>query len=364
VRKIKQNSFWSAAKAASPATRMLIAAALCVISILSISMPRARGQWTPSATWSVTIVLPPKLVAGRPATLAVLGADAHLAAGVTVDLGNNQRVKTDATGRAFFTAPASGGFLIAKASGTSFVALMDANLQITARPALNVAPVISIQDRFTICGSGFRGDADANRVKINDGDALILAASPECLVVFPGPMATPGPAKISVEAPGMQWTGNATLVSLQFEAPRPALAPGKKSRLGVRVIGSAERLRISVVNQTPGVLHFSKGDTQELVTSGGAQNLAEMEVESIRSGDFSFRARLVPIPDAETSGRYLQAAANLAPAYLQRDVKNLGERLQRHPGDLKQARRDLGRILAVTISGDFRTLLDAAFSSL
>jgi len=345
-------------------TRSLVAAALCVTSILSISMPPARGQWTPSTTWSVTIVLPPKLVAGRPATLAVLGADAHLAADVTVDLGNNQRVKTDATGRAFFTAPASGGVLIAKASGTSSVALVDASLPTAARPALSVAPVISIQDRFAICSAGFRGDADANLVKINDGLALILAASPECLVVFPGPMATPGPAKISVEAPGLQWTGTTTLVALQFDALRPALAPGKKSRLGIRVIGSGERLRISVVNQTPGVLKFSKGDTQELVTSGGAQNLAEVEVESIRSGDFSFRARLIPIPDAETSGRYLVAAADLAPAYLQRDVKNLGERLQRHPGDVQRVRRDLGKILAVTISGDFRTLLEAAFSSL
>jgi hypothetical protein len=294
----------------------------------------------------------------------VLGADAHLASGVTVDLGNNQRVRTDGTGRAFFMTPASGGVLIAKAAGTSSVTLVDASLPISERPALSVSPVISIQDRFTICGSGFRGDADANRVKINDGVALLLAASPECLVVFPGPMATPGPAKISVEAPGMQWEGATTLVSLQFDAPRPALVPGKRSRLGVRVIGSGERLRISVMNQTPGVLHFAKGDTQELVTSGGAQNLAEVEVESIRSGDFSFRARLVPVPDGESSGRYLQAPASLAPAYLQRDVKNLGERLQRHPGDVQHARRDLGRILAVTISGDFRTLLDAAFSSL
>lgn len=361
---MKRNSFRSVASAVRPVTQISIAASLCVISVLSTSMPLAQGQWTPSTTWSVTVVLPPKLVAGRPATLAVLGADAHLAAGVTVDLGNNQRVKTDATGRAFFMTPASGGVLIAKASGTSSVALVDASLPISERPALSVAPVISIQDRFTICGSGFRGDADANRVKINDGVALVLAVSPECLVVFPGPMATPGPAKISVEAPGMQWTGATTLVSLQFEAPRPALSPGKKSRLGVRVIGSAERLHISVANQTPGVLQFSKGDTQELVTSGGARSLAEVEVESIRSGDFSFRARLIPIPDAETSARYLQAAANLAPAYLQRDVKNLSERLQHHPGDVKQARRDLGKILAVTISGDFRTLLDAAFSSL
>jgi len=340
------------------------ATVICLISILLISTQSARSQWTPSSTWSVTIVLPPKLIAGHPATLAVLGADAHLASGVTVDLGNNQHVTTDATGRAFFVAPASAGVVIAKAPGTSSAALVDSSLPAKAQPALTIAPVISMQDRFTICGSGFRGDADANHVKINDGPALVLAASPECLVVFPDPMATPGPAKISVDAPGMQWTGTTTLISLQFDSPQPPLVPGKRSRLIVRAIGSSERLHVLVTNQTPGVLRFLSGDTQELVTSGGAQNLAEVKVDAIRSGDFSFRARLIPAPDAESSARYLQAAVSLAPLYLQRDVKSLSERLQHHPEEIQRARRDLKRILAITMSGDFRTLLDAAYAAL
>src|SRR5271166_4292735 len=64
-----------------------------------------HAQSTSATTWTVSIVLPPKLVAGQPATLAVLGVDHRLAEGITVDLGKGQRVKTDRTGRAFFTTP-------------------------------------------------------------------------------------------------------------------------------------------------------------------------------------------------------------------------------------------------------------------
>ena len=69
----------------------------------------AHPQSSPSTTWAVTIVLPPKLLADRPATLAVLGVDGRLAEGVIVDLGSHSgievRVKTDKTGRAVFLAP-------------------------------------------------------------------------------------------------------------------------------------------------------------------------------------------------------------------------------------------------------------------
>src|SRR5579863_1134030 len=77
---------------------------------VSAGKARAQIQSTPLTTWSVTIVLPPKLMAGHPATLAVLGVDGKLASGVKVDLGNEQSVTTDRTGRATFTVPASGDY--------------------------------------------------------------------------------------------------------------------------------------------------------------------------------------------------------------------------------------------------------------
>src|SRR5262245_18756053 len=100
----------------------------CVISLL---VPSVRPQGLPVP--GVTIVLPPRLSAGAPATLAVLGFDGHLAPNVTVQIGSvghvDQYVTTDATGRAAFTTPgaaAGGGALIAQAAGSSAAALIDA----------------------------------------------------------------------------------------------------------------------------------------------------------------------------------------------------------------------------------------------
>jgi hypothetical protein len=323
------------------------------------------AQSAPSNAWSVVIVLPPKVVAGHPSTLAVFGVDGRLAPGVAVELRKDQRVTTDATGRADFTvAHDIGGVIIAKASGSFAAALVDPAGRAEAATKITLPPFVSIKDRFGICGGGFRGDADANHVKINGDAALVLAASPECLVVLPGPRLIPGPAKISIEAAGEELTGTTTLVSLHYEPPQPPLLPEKKSRLAVAVQGTEEPLEMTLENQSPGVLRFLRGDTQELRSSGGAENSASVEVLAIRSGDFSFRSRLQPAPDPAAALRYLEAAAPLAPKDLQHRLKNFSERLARDPNDSKKIRREIEKLAIGTMEGDLRTLLRAAADSL
>ncbi len=323
-----------------------------------------RAQSTPNPTWSVTIVLPPKVVAGRPATLAVFGADGKLVSGVTVEVAKDQRVMTDSTGRAVFTTPTDGDVVIAKASGRAAAALVNPDGSASGSQTISVAPIISVKDSFSICGGEFRGEADANRVKINQERALILAASPECLIVLPGPKATPGPAFISVQTGEARWTAATTVVSLEFEPPQPALAPEKKSKLVVRAEGTEQPLRIVAENQTPGVLEFARGDAQNLRTSGGANNFAAVEVQAIRSGDFSFQARLVPPPDYAVAERYLRAALPLAPRELQQRLKKLPDRLARHPRDAEKVQSELSQIISTTIAGDLRTLLESANAAL
>jgi len=329
----------------------------------------ARAQQAaPNTTWAVTIVLPPRLVAGRPATLAVLGVDGRLAEGVTVEVGapsgTTQHVKTDKTGRAIFEAPSSVSVLVATASGASAAALIDAAASADALQLISIAPVISMQDQFSICGGKFQGDEDSNHVVLNDDPALVLAASPECLVILPGPRVIPGPAKISIESAAAQWNVTSTLVALNFDPPLPALVPEKKSHLTVHVQGSDRPLGIAVENKTPGVLRFLRGDVQELHTSGGSQNLATIEVLAIRSGDFSFHARLLLPPDAAAARRYLEAAQPLAPKDLAHRVKNVASRLMHHSGDTERAASELDAILSITIAGDFRTLLVSARAAL
>jgi hypothetical protein len=339
--------------------------ALHVAAVFLSVTPRSLGQTAASNAWSVAIVLPPKVVAGYPATLAVFGVDGRLAPGVTVELGKDQHVTTDAWGRAGFTvAHDIGGVLIAKASGSSAAALVDPAGRADAAANISVPQFVSIKDRFAICGGNFRGDADAERVRINGDAALVLAASPECLVVLPGPRLIPGAAQISIEVAGGQVTAATTLVTLHYEPPQPPLAPEKKSRLAVAVQGTEQPLDLTLENQSPGVLRFLRGDSQEVRSSGGAPNSASVDVLAISSGDFSFRSHLEPAPDLAAAARYLEAAAPLAPKDLQHRLRNFADRLAKHPGDAAKIRREVEKIVTATIESDLRTLLKAAADAL
>src|SRR5277367_6070679 len=329
-----------------------------------ICAPAAPAQSTAATTWTVSIVLPPRLVAGQPATLAVLGVDGRLASGITVEVAKEQRVKTDKTGRAFFTVPTDVLVLIASAAGDSAAALIDAPTTGASEQGASVAPVVSQVDRFSVCGGGFRGDVDANRVSINGERAFVLASSPECIVVLASPRALPGPAKLAIEMPGAQWAAATTLASLHFDPPLPPLVPEKRSKLALHVQGTDQALRVWVVNQTPGVLRFLRGDRQEVLTSGGAQNSAEIEVQAIATGDFSFHGRILAAPDAGIARRYFSAAENIAPKDLRHEVKNLAYRLTHQPDDTQKVWRETEAILSTTMAGDFRTLMESAAAAL
>jgi hypothetical protein len=317
-----------------------------------------------SNTWTVTIVLPPRLMAGHPATLGVLGVDGKLAAGVQVDLGNGLRVTTDRNGRALFTVPVSDDYLLTKAAGASAAALIDPASGASEPKSVSLPSVVSVHDRFWICGAGLSGDADANSVRINGKAAVVLAASPVCVVVLAELNSETGPASILVQAPGVQWTAATTLVSLEFGPPRPALQPGQKGQIAVRVDGTSQKLRLVVEDRNPGVLRFeggdARGDARRLTTSGGPTNIAEIKVQAITSGDYSLRARLVPTLDTGTAERFLAAAQSLAPEDSRRRVSELASRLARKPSDLENVEVALDRIATQAMTGDFRTLLDAA----
>jgi len=317
-----------------------------------------------SNTWMVTIVLPPELMAGHPATLGVLGVDGRLAPGVKVDLGNGLNVTTDRTGRALFTVPSSGDYLLAKASGASAAALVDPATGSSEPKTVSLPPVVSVRDRFWICGAGLNSEADANSVRINGEAAVVLAASPVCVVVLAEPNSATGPASVSVQAPGVHWDAATTLISLQFVAPSPALQPGQKGKLAIRVDGSSQKLNVAVEDRNPGVLRFDLSQAQRLTTSGGTVNVAEINVRAITSGNYSLGARLVPAPNVPTAERFLMAAESLAPEDSRRRISGLASRLARNPRAAEKFEPDLDQIATRTMAGDLRTLLDAARDAL
>ena len=323
-----------------------------------------HAQSDTSTTWAVSIVLPPKLVAGKLATLAVLGVDGRLADGITVTIGDTLRLKTDKTGRATFTTPSSTAVIIASGSGNSVAALVDPAPVSSEQKTLAVSPAVSLLDQFSICGGNFDERADANHVSINGERAFVLAASPECLVVLANPRALPGAAKIIVENSAGRRDAGTTLVSLHFDPPIPGLVPGKKSKLTLHAQGTDQRLRVLIANRTPGVLRFMGGDTQDLLTSGGTENSGEVSVIATSTGDFSFRARILPVPEPASARRYLLASEPLAPKEWRSRINGYAHELERHPNDSTKILRELQIMVSTTIAGDFKTLLEAARSSL
>lgn len=312
---------------------------------------------------SIEVILPPRLVAGAPATLATLGTDHHLVGHVPVELENGTTVETDATGRANFTTP-SGTVLIAKAGGGAAATLIDSRAGAATQGNISAPRFAALHNRLNLCGSGFDGNAEANHVVINGEPALVIAASPECLVVIPGAKTVPGVANISVDTATPPRETSVTLVALDFRPPNPPLTPGEKGWLAVHARGSDERLRIAVQNESPAVLRFVKGDVQELTTSGSPRNLARIQVQAVSSGDFSFHARIVPAPEAEAARRFLQAAEPLAPSDVGRSLKKMERDLGRHAKNATKVRAELDGILETTSASDLSALLEAARSSL
>lgn len=337
----------------------------CLSGLLLSSVTCAIAALPPRpGNWAVTIVMPPKIVAGQLATLATLGLDGTLAPHITVDFGDGNRAETDTTGRAVFTVPKTGNILIVHASGDSVAALVDSAEPKGAPSSISVAPIVSVRDRFSICGAGFQGDAEQNRVQINDAFALVLASSPECLVVIAPPKTSPGLAKVSAKTSSGFEDAATSLVAFTFDPPQPPLTQGVNSWLTLRATGSDRRLSVLVKNEAPGVIHFDKGDEQEVLTSGGPENAAQIRVAAVNPGDFSFHAQLLPPPNVELSHRFLEAAQLLAPPEMQHNVKKLANDLTRHPRDAEKVRSQLQQMISIAAQGDFRTVLQAAYSAL
>lgn len=252
------------------------------------------------------IILPAKLVAGAPATLAVLDSQGRLLPNVTVELSGGRNVTTDMTGRAIFKTPGQPGTFVAKASGLGVTA--SATLVASEDSAPHGAPdgtpeavhvasyphVITIHDRFTVEGAGFRGVADSNHIYLNGDPCLVVASSPVSLVALPGPSVPIGDVTLHVTVGGVDAGQFPVLaVLLEFSGPAEAVNAGSTGKLIVHARGTTEPLLLEVRNGSPGVIQLSKGNVQRLKTSGGEENSAPVDVKFETGGNYSVSARLL-----------------------------------------------------------------------
>ena len=153
---------------------------------------------------------------------------------------------------------------------------------------------ITIHDRFTLEGAGFRGAADSNHVYLNGDPCLVVASSPVSLVALPGPSVPIGDVTLHVAVGGVdagQFPVSAVL--LEFSGPTEAVNAGSTGKLIVHARGTTEPLLLEVRNGSPGVIQLSKGNVQRLKTSGGDENIAPVDVKFVTGGNYSVSARLL-----------------------------------------------------------------------
>ena len=282
-------------------TVRILLSAVCLTATF-VGAASAQSRPAPPAGPPHSLVLPRELVAGAPATLSVLDVSGRLVPGINIEASGGEKFRTDATGRAEFTAPASLGKFLIRVEGqmisdsAPIVAAGDPSRNGAAGVQLTSAPeVLDVRNRFDLVGTGFRGYADENQVAIGGKPAVILAASPTSIVALPDPGTSLGSAVLSVQAAN-QGSATASAIVVAFDAIMPPgpLEVGQQANFTVRVRGTREPLKIEVANFSPTILQLPGGNPLRLTTSGGETNEAQFAVVPLAAGKYLIRARLAP----------------------------------------------------------------------
>jgi len=329
----------------------------------------ARAQVSSPKTSPQSIALPLELVSGQPATLAVLSAEGRVAAGVKLVLSDGEVVTTDESGRAHFLGPPDAGVLIARILGTEIRVAADVTqqegagkLEIVRAPA-----IVARENRFTVGGSGFSGDADRNRVELEGKPAFVLAASPKELVILAPSKTAPGDVRLAVKTGANEVLTQTTLVDVLPDATHDIVRPGKKGNLVLHVTGTTQPVELDVENTSPGIVRFKHGDREHVRTRGGADNSAKIEVKGMRVGEFSYAVTLQAQPGAPNGGAardFLQAADKLAAGDTRRRLENVLKKLRRYNPDIGGSRKEFAKIPAANSASDLQALIQAAGEAL
>ena len=351
---------------------LLVVMAACAAFAIAQESPRTQAG-TPR-----TIVLPQETVAGLPATLAVLDSAGRLLPNVIVEISGGQKVITDSTGRALFAAPGEPGVLTAQIPGRGVTASAPIVKMSDAAPPtplddsspavrlLSVPHFISLHDRFTLGGAGFRVEAESNHVYLSDQPCLVLASSSVSLVVLPGLHVPIGGINLRVSVAGHEAEAKSVaMVLLELSGPTEAPPAGAQGKLSVRVHGARERLAIEIRNSSPEIIQFPRGNVERMTTSGGEPNVAEIETKFLASGDYTVTARLIStdsgLPDLEAARQKLVAARALATGSWAARAERVIRRIDRDPQDIANIRAEIEQMLNDKPSGEFAFLLESAW---
>lgn len=340
----------------------------CLLSV-SISMWTSNRVYAQASSAAIapaqTIVLPLELVANQPATLAALSADGHVMPSVKLVLSDGELVTTDESGRAHFLAPPEPGLLYVRIPESETRAVADVLATSATVDGLKVSGMqsfVTLKDPFSVYGTGFQGDADQNKVEVEDQPALVLASSPVELIVLVPPSATPGAAPLTVKSAKAEIAMRTTLVNVTSDTVEQNVKQGEKMPLSLHVTGTMQPAVLRVDNLSPQIAQFKLKHNQSLKTSGGEDNSATMEVKGLRAGQFSFRVELAPpsgTPDVAAARVFLDAAQKIAPENQRNLIGDILKKLRPQAINVAGARRKFEKLSMDGDSGDVLVLLRA-----
>jgi len=272
-------------------------AVLASALLLAFSISPAIAQKTPPPLGR-TLLVPHTVVSGERATLAVLDSRGRLAPAVNVIFSNGDHFTTDATGRVVFVAPLNAGVILASIEGSSsrvpVVIIPPSEAAADSIQLDSVPQFVSLTDRFDVTGRGFCGVADANQIAVSGANAFVLASSPVSLTIWPPPDFPPGRASVTISCAKLTSSAfDVDFVSFELDADSAPLKPGVHRTLRVHVRGTSEQVELQARNLAPAVAEIVGGNNRKVSSSGGAQNVADLEIVGRAAGNFQVSVRLV-----------------------------------------------------------------------
>lgn len=340
---------------------------LCLVVAVSASAQNQR-QALPPAT-PHRIVLPPLLVAGQPATLAVITLDGRVAPSAAVNLPDGKQVITDEAGRARFMAPTAEGAFLAQLPGSDQMAAAGVVMSPSGTQLMieHTPRFISLHAYFPIYGAGFRGEADQDVVSVGGEFAVVLASSPVSLVAVPAPETPIGTENVVVQVGGNARAETLSVVDLRLFTDTTDITPGKKLNVTVRALGTERPLELEIRNLSPGTIKLPDHGAITVRTRGGPENAAMFSIQGIAAGGFSLAANLVARfgpPDIIAARQFIQAAAMAATAQVRKQLLGLDRRIEKHPKDAEKAAGELEKLPANSGDREFAFWIAAAIDSL
>lgn len=345
----------------------LILSALSLFVFIFAATFSAAQEKAPHSQDERKLILPLEVVAGEPATLAVLGPDGRILPGAKVVLSSGQVVTTDASGRGHFLQPPGAGVTFARIEGSSVREATDAlprddantELQVTRMPRF-----VPVENHFIICGMGFQGDADQNRVELSNKPVLILASSPLQLIVMPPAKSRLGAANLLVVEGTAEVAARVTLIDVTAaDSGGNSIHPRKKSSILVRAVGTTEPVDLLIRNLSRNVVEFPHADEQHVQTTGGPDNAALVQLKSVGMGPFSYAVKLDDTSrgvNASVARDFLEAALKTVPPDIASRVAVTLREIHEDNTDTIKARNELNGISNQAGSEDFQALIRAA----